>query len=426
VSVVDLPKPQGTTSSAPRVVRVALLGYGRINQALAELAARRRPDLRAAGIDLHLCRALVRDVTKPRCAPPLPLTDAHDGILDDVDVVVEAIGGVEPARTLIAAAIERGVAVVTANKSLVAAHGAALRALAERHGTPFAFEAAVVAGVPFVGALARRPLFANARRLEGILNGTSHFILTEMARGTTFGGALETAAARGCAEPDATADIDGRDAAEKLTILLQLCGWSSATTAGVARCGIDAIDAVDLSGAAAVGGTIKPIAVADLDGGDAGGAWAGPALVENDHDFARLDGVGNALAITGAGGDRVTFSGPGAGPAVTAATLIDDVVEATSGRGPVPPTQSRRRECATALHPPSRGWFLRLNLDAAFVRRGLSTRGIDARQIRAVGGRTYVRTGRTSWTDVAAALAAFGRAEVPALALPVITASSED
>ncbi len=152
------------------------------------------------------------------------ITDASAFPFSGCDVVVEVLGGLEPARTLVTRALEAGVPVVTANKSLVAARGLELQAVAEAHGTSLYFEAAVLAGVPCVNTLARRPLASGAGTFAWIVNGTSHFVLSAMARGRSFDDALVEAVERGYAEPASTADISGRDAAEKLTILLQLAG----------------------------------------------------------------------------------------------------------------------------------------------------------------------------------------------------------
>ena len=429
MSVADLPVMKKQRTGRCRPIRVALLGYGRVGQAVAGLCEGRRADLIAAGIDVEVRRALVRDLAKPRSGPRLPLTAAPARLLDDVDVAIETIGGIEPARSLLAAALERGIAVVTANKSVVAAHGPMLRAHARTHETPFACDAAVIAGVPFLGALARRPLLARAQRLEGVLNGTSHFVLNQIVRGAAFDDALRAAVARGFAEPDARADIDGRDAAEKLTILLHLCGAVGVTVADVPRCGVDEIDAVDMIGASRLGGTIKPVALAALEGASSGAAWVGPAIVSADHPLARLDGVDNALSILGRHGERVTFAGPGAGPAITAATLVDDLVEVTTGRGGfsigVTP-----RTLPVRLEPPAGGWCLRVRpafgVDAADVGEAIARRGLAVTQVVRTGDRTYLGIAQASWPAVAGAIDAFKARGWQPFALPVIAALTED
>jgi homoserine dehydrogenase len=315
-----------------RPVRVALLGYGRVGQAVAARAEVERARLNEAGLDLSCRTALVRDLGKPRGGPALRLSDSAAAVLNDpVDVVVEVLGGVEPARTYVSAALDAGVPVVSANKSLVARHGHELRALAHARGTTFAFDAAVIAGVPFLGSLSRRPLASGIVRIEGIVNGTSAYVLNEIARGATFGAALGEAVARGYAEPDSAADTSGLDAAEKLTILLHLCGRHDIRVDDLARRGIDALEPADFVRAAALGGTIKPVVLASLDADDLT-TWVGPAFVPHDHPFAQLDGMTNSLRLIYASGEVVTFTGPGAGPDITAATILDDIVETVGTR----------------------------------------------------------------------------------------------
>ena len=253
-----------------------------------------------------------------------------------IDVLVEALGGVEPARTLVAAALDRGIPVVTANKSLVAAHGPELRARAALAGVPLLYEAAVVAGVPFVGALSNRPGVRSLTRILGILNGTSHLITTAIERGVSFAAALADAQARGYAEPDSAADISGRDAAEKLAILLQLCGAPNTTAADIECIGIDSLQPQDFADARAKGGVIKPLATASFGPGGWTGR-VGPAFIPNSHLFAGLSGVTNALELHPTIGAPITFVGPGAGPEITAQTILDDVIQAC------PPEPWRRR-----------------------------------------------------------------------------------
>jgi homoserine dehydrogenase len=423
--IIEPVESVGPGAPSRRRVRAALLGYGRVGQAVAALAERRAVDLHAAGIELQIAHALVRDAGKPRQGPRLPLTTTTDRLFDEVDVVLEMLGGIEPARSLVAAALERGVAVVTANKSLLAACGPELRALARHCRVPLACEAAVVAGVPFVGALARRPLLARACRLDGILNGTSHFILSEMARGATFAHALRTAIQHGFAEPDSAADVDGRDAAEKLAILLQICGWEPLAVGALPRLGIDTIEAADIRGASRLGGAIKPIALAHLDGPAAGTAWVGPAFVPADHPLARLDGVDNALAITGQAGERVTFAGPGAGPAITAATMLDDAIEAVSGqRGEPLPAEATPRAMPVTVHAPEGGWFLRLGaeaqIDGPAATEWLAWRRLAALHVVHADSRVYALTIRATWPTVRDAIDA-GRARGWApLAVPAL------
>ena len=318
-------------------------------------------------------RALVRDTGRRRILPAERIaTSAAAFFSGGLDVVVEAMGGVEPARALVAAALDAGLPVVTCNKSLVARHGPALSERARARGVGFAYDAAVLAGVPFVGALERRPNMRAVTRIAGIVNGTSHSIVSAMARGASAGRAVADAIERGYAEPDPTADTSGLDAAEKLAILLHLCGQHDADVERICRHGLDRLDAADFAGAALLSGTIKPIAYASLDPGNAG-AWVGPAFVPGGHLFASFTGVDNVLELHRPTGEVLVFAGPGAGPDVTAATLVDDVVEVvgrTLNRQSHLATWPRADETglrAVAIprnawrHAPAQPWFVRIS-----------------------------------------------------------------
>ena len=342
-------------------VRIGLLGCGGVGQAIVQAADTSRARLAEAGVDLHCVVALVRDLERPRAVSSVRLTtDPLHWRQHECDVVVEVLGGIEPARTLVAGALSAGIPVVTANKSLVAAHGVELQALAALHGTALYFEASVLAGVPCVNTLARRPLASGGGAWAGIVNGTSHFIVSEMARGRSFEDSLTEAVALGYAEPSSDADISGRDAAEKLTILLHLAGHTDIVVADLPRRSISELEPWHLGLAHRLGGVIKPVALADT-GADPG-AWVGPAFVPNAHPFAHVRGVTNILSV-GRGDSAVLFSGPGAGPAVTAATVIDDVVEAASACGPRTLTATEiAAPRASALRTPQTGpWFLTLD-----------------------------------------------------------------
>ena len=367
----------------------------------------------------------------------IPLVTDPAAVIDGADVVVEVLGGIEPARTLVTRALERGIPVVTANKSLMAAHGPGLRELARRKRTPLLFEAAVVAGVPFVGAIARRPVLSSVSALTGILNGTSHYITTGIERGADFADALASAEQHGYAEPDSTAAVSGRDAAEKLTILLHLCGRSTTRVESLCRRGIEALSAHDLAAARALGGTIKPIAHASL--GSAGtasaghaarpGSWVGPAFVPSTHVFAHFSGVTNALHLQWGTDAPVLFAGPGAGPAVTAATILDDIVEALTAKETDTfsiGADSRRAERTSAdlSVPPESRWFIRLS-GAEFtpeqVAEFLTARGVPALRVErgtfGVAGITAVST----WQAAERLAATFTSLGATVTLLPVLS-----
>lgn len=405
----------------PRRIRVGLLGCGRIGQAVVATARTERERLTAAGIELTVIRALVRDLRKPRSVS-VPLVGAAASFaVEDLDVLVEVLGGLEPARTLVGRALRAGVPVVTANKTLIAHAGAELDDLACRHDTVLVYDAAVLAGVPFLGSLARRPLLSGAHRITGIVNGTSHAIATALGDGVPFRTALAEATRLGYAEPDSRADISGRDAAEKLAILLRLAGIAGVDVQELTTVGIDRLSLADFEAAHALGGTVKPIACAELSSGGAG-AYVGPAFVPERHPLAAVTGVTNVLQIRGAAGHAVVgvpdviFQGPGAGPAVTAATIIDDIVEAIDARPPRP--IAVRRGC-DLRQPPVSSWFVRIEAacsgDAA---ENLSDFGLSVS--RSARGKTWIAalTAPATWGDIGHAIAAAQRRSIDAVAYP--------
>lgn len=397
------------SARAVRTLDIALLGLGCVGSAVASLAL----DLpESFGLDVSIRGALVRDRNRPREAGlhrRVPLTtDATDLIARRPDVVIEVLGGLEPARTLVVGALERGIPVVTANKSLIAAHGDELVAAAARGGAALAYEASVLAGVPFLGTFAARPLAARLRGVTGIVNGTTNYVLTSMEREhRDFDEALADAQRLGFAEPNPANDIDGVDAVEKLAVLLRHFGRKSVRAADIERAGIREIRSADLRHAREFGGAIKAVVAAGWHGDVQ--AFAGPAFVPDENKLARVNGVENAVCLhrSSAGaafpwpspssGD-LFYSGPGAGPAVTAATILDDVAELCAwpvGRGAV--AAAERAGC----RPPLTAWFVRLSGAAlppgAEIVDFLGSYGVGTRRISPVdssGGRQscYVLT----------------------------------
>jgi hypothetical protein len=256
---------------------------------------------------------------------------------------------------------------------------------------------------------------SSARRLEGILNGTTHFVLTAMARGASFDAALAEAQSLGYAEPNSHADISGRDAAEKLCLQLHIAGCGGIQPAGLTTRGLDSVCAADLAGARALGGTLKPVGLASLDP-EYAGAWVGPAFVPSTHAFAGLTGVTYALSLTSAAGDTVSFSGPGAGPIVTATTVLDDVVE-TLTRGPRVPDDLDAFDVVPPFavsQPSSGGWWLAVAPEAprapaalaSAIAARLAACHLPALHLATVADRVYARTSSASWTTASAAAAA--------------------
>lgn len=358
------------TLDFPAAVRIALLGVGHVGGAVAALV-RTGP----LADRFTITSGLVRDVTRERpTAAHVPLTSDLLAALDDEpDVVIEALGGLEPARTLVLSAIQRGIPVVTANKSLLAAHGAELLDAAERYSVPLRYEAAVLAGVPFLGTFNRRPLARATTGLSGIVNGTTNYILSKMSEGKAdFASALSEAQRRGYAEPDPSSDISGVDAAEKLCVLIRHFGQWDVAPKQFERIGIESITAADLHAARELGGALKPVVHVEWND-DECSAFVGPAFVPGSHHLASIRDVQNAVLLRKSDGE-LFFAGPGAGPSVTAATLLDDateIAEETFSRHYVdrrtqsaqvkPPTrQSENESRRVTVKPALTGWFVRV------------------------------------------------------------------
>jgi homoserine dehydrogenase len=356
-SDVERVQPAGT----PVIVRVGLLGLGQIGAAVARLAASRSPSRRAG---VEVTAALVRDPLRPRPTQGVTATtDAETVFRTRPTVIVEALGGLEPARTLVLDAIARGIPVVTANKSLLAHHGDELAEAAARAGVSLRFEASVVAGVPFLGTFARRPYASALTSITGIVNGTTNFILSQMQDGTSdYSSALADAQRRGFAEPEPSNDVDGIDAAEKLVILMRQFGGPAMAPGRIETTGITTITPVDLALARALGGTLKPVVHADgLDArGAAVAAFAGPAFVPASHPLARVNQVTNGLCLRDVAGTELCFTGPGAGPDATAVTILDDVLEAAAG---APAWRPASAPPGLAVAPVT-AWFVRLTSTA--------------------------------------------------------------
>ena len=332
-----------------RQVRIGLLGVGTVGQAVARALLDRRDVLsRAAGTELVLQRAAVRDLARPRALPAERLTadPAAVASADDVDLVIELVGGEEPARTLIAAALERGRPVVTANKRVLAWHGPQLAQLAARNGVELRYEAAVGGGIPLIAPLTDDLAANRVLELRAIINGTCNYVLTRMASGESLENALAQAQRAGYAEADPSDDIDAVDAGDKLCVLLRLAFNVSCTPAQLYRQGIRGIDARDLAYGRELGYVLKLLAVARrTDGGVEGRVH--PAFVPVEHPLARVDGAYNAVHVVADLCGPVMFSGLGAGGDATASAVLADVVHVARRLAlgdPVPPPRENGPE----------------------------------------------------------------------------------
>jgi homoserine dehydrogenase len=412
-----------STLTVPATCRIGLLGLGNVGSAFARMTRSAGSAFETLGFSPSVTVALVRSVGRPRPAAPFTnrLTASPDEFFaEPVDVVVEALGGVEPAYSLVRHALDRGVPVITANKSLIAAHGDALSQVARRRGTALRFEASCIAGVPFLGMFERRPLGSSASGITAILNGTSNAILTAMSTGTPFAEALADAQRLGLAEPDPTMDISGADAAEKLTILLRIFGRLIVSPSAIPTSGIAAVEATDMAAAAAFGGAIRPVSYASWQA-DRVHAFVGPAFLGGRHALVRVAGVTNGIEIRSEAGTQ-SYVGPGAGPDVTAATLLDDVAEVVTERRVRTPSPAPAAAARSVVRPES-AWFVRLDgarreSDVADL---LGSYGIWCRGLSSHGERTFALTCTAGHTRIGAALDALrgatgaGAAAFPAL-----------
>jgi homoserine dehydrogenase len=260
---------------------------------------------------------------------------------DDVDVVVEVIGGIEPARALILSALEHGASVVTANKALLAEDGATLFDAAEKHGSDLYYEAAVAGAIPLLRPLRESLAGDRVRRVLGIVNGTTNFVLTRMTEsGAGFAEALEEAQALGYAEADPTADVEGFDAAAKGAILAALAFHTRVTAADVHREGITEVTAADVASAREMGCVVKLLAIAELsDDGRSVGVRAHPAMIPLAHPLAAVREAFNAVFVECEAAGELMFYGQGAGGSPTASAVLGDIVavarhKVSGGRGP--------------------------------------------------------------------------------------------
>jgi homoserine dehydrogenase len=314
-----------------RPLRVALLGCGTVGAEVVRLMRSSGDDLAArVGAPLELAGVAVRRPGRVRDLPVDPdlFTSDAAGLVarDDVDLVVEVIGGIEPARTLIRSALEAGKSVVTANKALLAEDGAALHAAAARGGADLYYEASVAGAIPLLRPLRESLAGDQITRVIGIVNGTTNFILTRMdEQGSGFADALDEATALGYAEADPTADVEGFDAAAKGAILAGLAFHTRVVAADVHREGITEVTAADVASAKAIGCVVKLLAIAEKDGG-AVGVRVHPAMIPLSHPLASVREAYNAVFVEAASAGRLMFYGPGAGGAPTASAVLGDLV----------------------------------------------------------------------------------------------------
>jgi homoserine dehydrogenase len=328
-----------------RPLKVALLGCGVVGSEVARIMTAHADDLAARiGAPFELAGVAVRrpDRVREGIDPALVTTDAAAlARRDDIDVVVEVIGGIEPARTLITSAFEHGASVVTANKALLAEDGPTLHEAAEKQGGDLYYEAAVAAAIPLVRPLRESLAGDKVNRVIGIVNGTTNFILDRMdTTGAGYAEALDEATALGYAEADPTADVEGFDAAAKAAILAGIAFHTRVRLDDVHREGLTEVSPADIASAKRMGCTVKLLAICERSAdGRSVTARVHPAMIPLGHPLASVHEAYNAVFVESDAAGRLMFYGPGAGGAPTASAVLGDLVAAcrnklNGSRGP--------------------------------------------------------------------------------------------
>jgi homoserine dehydrogenase len=316
-----------------RTIGVGLVGIGTVGSGVVEILRAHREDFsRRAGVDIELVRVADRDASRA-ASLHLPeeifTTDAAEVIADPrVDIVIELIGGTNAAKVVVLSALKAGKSVVTANKALMASNGQEVMDAASTAGVDVMFEASVGGGIPIIGPLKHSLVSNEIVSVTGIVNGTTNYMLTRMADdGLDYATALAEAQAKGFAEADPTADVDGHDAAAKIAILASIAFNSRVTVDRVPVEGIRGIKPIDIAYAAEMGYAIKLMAIArrESDGID---VRVHPAMIPVAHPLAKVSGVYNAIYVTGDAVGETMFFGEGAGSLPAASAVVGDVIEA--------------------------------------------------------------------------------------------------
>jgi homoserine dehydrogenase len=333
--------------SAEKTLKVALLGCGNVGSQVARLLREEADELAVRiGARLELAGIAVRRLSHPRPGidPALLTTDAMElATRPDIDIVVEVVGGIEPARSVLLAAMKNGKSVVSANKALLAEHGEEIHAASRAFGADLYYEAAVAGAIPLLRPLRESLAGDTVHRVLGIVNGTTNFILDRMdSAGSDFSESLEEAQALGYAEPDPTADVEGFDAAAKAAILASLAFHTRVTAADVYREGITEVSAADIASAKLLGRTVKLLAICERSGGGVA-VRVHPAMIPRSHPLAAVGGAYNAVFVEAKSAGQLMFYGAGAGGTPTASAVLGDLVAVARNRvagtrGPEPST----------------------------------------------------------------------------------------
>jgi homoserine dehydrogenase len=324
-------------------LRIALLGCGVVGTEVVRLLHEQADDLAArVGAPLELAGIAVRRLDKRRAGvPPGLLTTDAMGLVtaEDVDIVVEVIGGIEPARGLLLAAMKTGKSVVSANKALLAEDGATLFGAAREYGADIYYEASVAGAIPLLRPLRESLVGDHVQRVMGIVNGTTNYILDKMdSSGAGFSDALGEAQALGYAEADPTADVEGFDAAAKAAILAQLAFHTRVTAAGVHREGIGDVTSADVASARAMGCVVKLLAICERVPSEEARSGRGvsvrvhPVMIPRSHPLASVREAYNAVFVEAESAGSLMFYGAGAGGAPTASAVLGDIVAVARNR----------------------------------------------------------------------------------------------
>jgi homoserine dehydrogenase len=416
-----------------RTIDVALLGCGVVGSQVARYLVEQRDRLaRRTGIDVRLKCILVRDRTRERGIDRTLFTDRFEDVLrSDADVVIEALGGLDPACTYVEHLLSNGIDVITANKTLVAHRGADLQAVSARNGSRLAFEAAVCAAIPVLNAI-ERLRGDHVRSITGILNGTCNFILTRMSEdGLELEQALEEARLLGFAEPDPAADLSGRDSAEKLAVLVSASGAARLSPAEICAHGIEHITQRDIQAAKRLGCVIKLIANAVITDG-AIRANVCPTIVSRHHPLASVRLQNNAVVVDSENAGSLFLHGQGAGPQPTAAAIVGDLIQSRSY------SKEALAQPIDVSDTPAIGevierWFVRLTPDLSVknpdrLLAALQSHGLAIREIEYAPGEILLLTEPATYSIVVTAVRAVSSGDglAPFIAIDRRSRASDD
>jgi homoserine dehydrogenase len=316
------------------VIRIGVIGHGTVGAAFVKLVKQQSDTIAArSGVRLEIARVAVRNTAAHAGSLVADvLTQDADFVVSDptVDLVVELMGGIDEARTLILKALASGKPVVTANKALIATHGAELFAAADKSGIDLLFEAAVCGGIPLIRPLRESLRGEPIRRVLGIVNGTTNYILTKMSEdGASYADALAGAQQLGYAEADPTADVEGLDAAAKISIIASIAFGANVVAGDVYSEGITKITAADIAIAHRLGYAVKLLAIAELENSSGSvSVRVHPAMVPHHHPLASVRDAFNAVVVDGEASGSLMFYGRGAGGDPTASSVLGDVIDA--------------------------------------------------------------------------------------------------